>query len=55
MSLHLQDLPSGGLLEAEVDYEGLIKVDIILRHRGASLVSRERLPSAHYLVTIRKD
>lgn len=55
MSLHLQDLPSGGLMEAEVTFEGLAKVDIIIRHRGATIVSRERQPSALYLVTIRKD
>ncbi|WP_459900417.1 hypothetical protein [Desulfobaculum senezii] len=55
MSLHLQSLPPGGTMEADANEAGLPKVDIVLRHRGASIVSTARIGDGLYRLTIRKD
>lgn len=55
MSLHLQSLPPGGTMEADANEAGLPKVDIIVRHRGASIVSTARIGDGLYRLTIRKD
>lgn len=55
MSSHLATLPSGGLLEAEVDGDSVLKVEIVARHREARIVSRSTAPSGHVLLTLEKD
>lgn len=55
MSSHLADLSPGERVEAELDGAHMVKVDIIARHRGATLVEKRRLESGHLLVTLEKE
>ncbi|SKA80270.1 hypothetical protein [Desulfobaculum bizertense] len=55
MSLHLRDMRKGQLLEVFCPHEGRAKIDIIIRHYAAHVISTERLPSAAYRVLLEKD